>query len=182
LEKCSTQVLEYKFAIGGGPVLSPADPNQVINIYDRLNDKHVQLKPILPFKTYNFLGTEQGISTNQKQQHTKLKVKSKSLTRMLVCSAMSPNCAWVHYTAVFLRSVGYPLGMCHLSAPQLHDLQKSYIPVLMNKIGLVRTHAHATVFGPRSHGGVGCNDLRNEQGLDAIENLIRQLRTPGYGK
>jgi len=46
----------------------------------------------------------------------------------------------------------------------------------------MRTHAHALVFGPRSYGGIGCNDLRIEQGLDATENLIRQLRTPGYGK
>jgi hypothetical protein len=95
---------------------------------------------------------------------------------------MSARCAWVHYTAVFQRSVGYPLGMCHLSESQLHDLQKKYIPALLNKIGIVRTHAHTLVFGPRSYGGIGCNDLRIEQGIDAIENLLRQFRTPGYGK
>jgi hypothetical protein len=52
----------------------------------------------------------------------------------------------------------------------------------MNKIGVARTHAHALVFGRRAYGGIGCNDLRIEQGLDSIQNLIRQLRTPGYGK
>jgi hypothetical protein len=52
----------------------------------------------------------------------------------------------------------------------------------MNKIGIGRTHAHALVFGSRSYGGIGCNDPRIEQGLDAVQNLIRQLRTPGYGK
>jgi hypothetical protein len=86
----------------------------------------------------------------------------------------------VHYTAVFQSSVGYPLSMCHLSQHQLHNLQKKYIPTLMNKMGIARTHAHALVFGPRSYGGIGCNDLRIEQGLDAVHNLIRQLRTPRY--
>jgi hypothetical protein len=81
-----------------------------------------------------------------------------------------------------LSSVGYPLSMCHLSQYQLHELQQKYIPTLMNKIGLARTHAHVLVFGPRAFGGIGCNDLRIEQGLDAVQNLIRQLRTPGYGK
>jgi hypothetical protein len=95
---------------------------------------------------------------------------------------MSPKCAWVHYTAVFQSSVGYPLSMCHLNQHQLHNLQKNYIPTLMKKIGLARTHAHVLVFGPRSYGGIGCNDLRIEQGLDAVQNLIRQLRIPGYGK
>jgi hypothetical protein len=52
----------------------------------------------------------------------------------------------------------------------------------LNKLGIARTHAHALVFGPRSYGGIGCNNFRIEQGLDAIQNLIRQLRTPGYGK
>jgi hypothetical protein len=49
-------------------------------------------------------------------------------------------------------------------------------------MGIARTHVHALVFGPRSYGGIGCNDFRIEQGSDAIHNLIRQLRTPGYGK
>jgi hypothetical protein len=52
----------------------------------------------------------------------------------------------------------------------------------MNKMGIARTHAHVLVYGPASYGGIGCNDLRKEQGLDAVQNLIRQLRTPGYGK
>ena len=52
----------------------------------------------------------------------------------------------------------------------------------MNKIGIARTHAQVLVFGPRSYGGIGCNDLRIEQGLDAVQNLIRQLQTLGYGK
>jgi hypothetical protein len=52
----------------------------------------------------------------------------------------------------------------------------------MNKMGIARTHAYALVFGSRSYGGIGCNNLRIEQGLDAVQNLIRQLRTPGYGK
>jgi hypothetical protein len=64
---------------------------------------------------------------------------------------------------------------------QLHNLQKKYIPTLMNKMGIARTHAHALIFGPKSYGGIGCSDLRIEQGLDAVQNLIRQFRTPGYG-
>jgi hypothetical protein len=46
-------------------------------------------------------------------------------------------------------------------------------------IGIV--HAHTLVFGSRSYGGIGCNDLRIEQGLDAVQNLIGQLQAPGYG-
>ena len=182
LDKCFTQVLDYTFAINGGPVIAPANPDIRIVIQDRLFKQDVVLRPISPFQTYSFLGTEQGISQNQRHQHKLLLKRQSSHVRRLVCSAMSPRCAWVHYTAVFLSSIGYPLGMCHMSPPQLHSLQQKYIPVLLNKIGIIRTHPHSLVFGTRAYGGIGCSDLRIEQGLAAIENIVRQLRTPGYGK
>jgi hypothetical protein len=40
----------------------------------------------------------------------------------------------------------------------------------------------ALLFGQRSYGVIGCNDLWIEQGLDTVQNMIRQLRTPGYRK
>ena len=182
LDKCFTQVINYTFAQNGGPVVAPADPTINIVIQDRLNKKDVILKPISAYQTYSFLGTKQGIGKHQKQQHKTLMKKSMSLVRKLACSAMSPRCAWVHYTAVFQSSIGYPLGMCHMSSSQLHGLQNKYIPALLNKIGVIRTHPHDLVFGTRSYGGIGCQDLRVEQGISSVENLIRQLRTPGYGK
>ena len=69
-----------------------------------------------------------------------------------------------------------------MSPPQLHGLQQKYIPALLNKIGIIRTYPHSLVFGSRDYGGIGCNDLRIEQGLASVENLVRQMRTPGYGK
>jgi hypothetical protein len=182
LEKFFAQVIDFQFGYNGAPVIAPADPKLTITIQDRLYNKEVVIKPISPYKTYRSLGTEQGTSKNQKQQHLKLMKTSGAHTRKLACSAMSPKCAWVHYTAVFQSSVGYPLSMCHLNLHQLHDLQKKYIPTLMNKIGIQRTHAHALVFGPRAYGGLGCNDLLIEQGMDSVQNLIRQLQTPGYGR
>ena len=182
LEKCFTQVLDYNFAINGGPVVAPADPKIRIVIKDRLNNQDVILKPISPYQTYSYLGTKQGISQHQKQQHKTSLIKSMALTRKLATSAMSPRCAWVHYTAVFQSSIGYPLSMCHMSSSQLHGLQKKYIAVLLNKISVIRTHPHSLVFGSRAYGGIGCNDLRIEQGLSSVENLMRQLRTPGYGQ
>ena len=49
-------------------------------------------------------------------------------------------------------------------------------------MGFSRTYAHALVFGPRSHGAIEGIDLRNEQGIQIIDNLMRTLRTPGNGQ
>jgi hypothetical protein len=118
LDKCFAQVLAFQFGLNGAPVIAPADPNLTIKLQDRLNNKEVIIKPISPYKTYRSLGTEQGTSKNRKQQHEKLKNTSGTHNRKLACSAMSPKCAWVHYTAIFQ------------SQHQLHDLQKKYIPTL----------------------------------------------------
>jgi hypothetical protein len=122
LDKCFAQVLAFQFGLNGAPVIAPADPNLTITLQDRLNNKEVIIRPISPYKMYRSLGTEQGTSKNQTQQHEKLRKKSGTYNRKLVCSARTPKCTWVHYTAVFQSSVGYPLSMCHLSQHQLHDL------------------------------------------------------------
>jgi hypothetical protein len=182
LDKCFTQVLAFQFGLDGAPVIAPADSSLIIKLQDRLYNKEVIIRPISTYKTYRSLGTEEGTSKNQKQQHEKLVKTSGTHNRKLACSAMTPSCAWAGHTAVLQSSLGYPLSMCHLSQHQLHDLQKKYMPTLLNKMGIARTHVHTPVFGKRSYGGIGCNNLRIEQGLDAIQNLIRQLRTPGYRK
>jgi hypothetical protein len=91
LDKCFTQVIDYHSALNGGPVIAPADPNIKIVIQDRLTKKDVVLTPISPFQTYSFLGTKQGISRNQRQQHQDLTKRSSSHLRRLVCSAIIPS-------------------------------------------------------------------------------------------
>jgi hypothetical protein len=88
LDKCFAQVLAFQFGLNGAPVIAPADPNVTITLQDRLYNKEVILKPISPYKMYRSLGTEQGTSKNQKQQHEKLTNRSGTHNRKLACSAM----------------------------------------------------------------------------------------------
>jgi hypothetical protein len=71
LDKCFAQVLAFQFGLNGAPVIALADPNLTIKLQDRLNNKEGIIKPISPYKTYRSLGTKQGTSKNQKQQHIK---------------------------------------------------------------------------------------------------------------
>ena len=57
----------------------------------------------LYYKTYRSLGKEQVTSKNQKEQHTKLVKTSGPHNRKLACFAMSPRCAWVHYTHQYFK-------------------------------------------------------------------------------
>jgi hypothetical protein len=76
LDKCFAQVLASQFGLNRAPVIAPADPNLIISLQDRLYNKEVIIRPISPYKTYCSLGTEQGTSKNQKQQHVKVMTKA----------------------------------------------------------------------------------------------------------
>ena len=49
-------------------------------------------------------------------------------------------------------------------------------------MGFPCTYAQAIVFGPITHGGIGSIDLRIEQGIMIVTEIIQTLRTPGHGQ
>ena len=49
-------------------------------------------------------------------------------------------------------------------------------------MGFSHTYAQAVVFGPTTHGGIGSIDLRIEQEIMIITEIMQTLRTPGYGQ
>ena len=98
--------------------------------------------------------------------------KATRLTRALACSNVSARCAYIHWNACFVASIAFPLGVCHLTTTQLHNLQKKYIPVVLNKMGFSTTYAQAIVFGPTTHGGIGSIDLRIEQGIMIVTEIM----------
>ena len=80
----------------------------------------------------------------------------------MVCSNVSEKCAIIHWNARFVVSIVFPLGVSHLTNTQLHNLQKKYIPTVLNKMGVPRTYLQAVVFGPTTHEGIGSIDLQIE--------------------
>jgi hypothetical protein len=69
--------------MSGAPVTAPEDRNLIITLQDKLYNKEIIIIPISPNKTYRSLGTEQGTSKNQRQQHVKLSKTSGSHNRNL---------------------------------------------------------------------------------------------------
>ena len=49
-------------------------------------------------------------------------------------------------------------------------------------MGFPYTYPQAVVFGPATYGGIGSIDLRIEQGIMIVTEIMRTLRTPGYSQ
>ena len=140
------------------------------------------MKALSAYTPYKSLGTIQGICKKQDDQFEVQLAKATRLTRALACSNVSEKCAFIHWNSCLVASITFPLGVCHLTNIQLHNLQKKYIPTVLNKMGFPRIYAQATIFGPTIHGGIDSIDLRIEQGIMIVTEIMRTLRTPGHGQ
>ena len=118
------------------------------------------MKVLSAYTPYKSLGTIQGICKEQDDQFEIQLAKATCLTRALACSNVLEKCAFIHWNSCFIASIAFPLGVYHLINTQLHNLQKKYIPTVLNKMGFPSTYAQAIVFGPTIHGGIGSIDLR----------------------
>ena len=98
----------------------------------------------------------------------------------MTCSNVSEKCAFIHWNACFVASIAFLLGVSHLTNTQLHNLQKKYIPTVLNKIGFPCTYPQAVVFGPATYGGIGSINLRIEQGIMIVTEEMRTMRIPGH--
>ena len=119
------------------------DPDWFINITDNSNGLTQTVQVISPYTPYKSLGTIQGLCKKQDDQFKIQLAKSKRLTQALACSGISTKYALINWNLAFVSSISYLLGICHLTDTQLYDLQKKYFPVVLNKIGFVRTYAQA---------------------------------------
>jgi exonuclease III len=176
--KCSYQSMRFDFSNTGVPFLRHGKHGPPIVIKDPKGaDITIEQLPVT--QAYKILGTYQAAVVRQRQQHSVLKKKATDHCRTLALSNVSTQGAWIYYSSVFLRSVGYPLGVCHLTDSQLDSLQGSMITTTLKKMGYNSRMSRAVVFGPTKYGGLDFRDLRIEQGVESLRLLMRHLRFPG---
>jgi len=176
--KCSYQSMRFDFSNAGTPFLRHGKHGPPIIIQDAKGaDITIEQLPVT--QAYKILGTYQAAVQRQRQQHSVLKKKASDHNRTLALSNVSKRGAWIYYSSVFLRSVGYPLGVCHLTDSQLDSLQGPMVSTTLQKMGYNRHISRAVTFGPTKYGGLDFRDLKIEQGVESIRLIMRHLRFPG---
>ena len=178
LDKCSYHYLRTDFDKHGAPILRTGRHGEPIVISDP-HGRSTTLKQLSVYSPYKTLGTQQCPGSAQRSQSSVLIKKAQSLVRTLATSSCHGHPAWMFYSSVFCKSVGYPLAVSRLSTKQLLQIQGPMIPVILNRLGYERRLAHSLAFGPRSHGGLGLTHLKTTKLTSQISLLMRQLRTPG---
>ena len=176
--KCSYHFLKTTFTIAGAPVFEQGQFGHPITITDHQGTV-TTIDHRTVYSAYKTLGTQQCATSNQPTQFATLLKKASQLSRALALSACSAPAAWLFYTSVFSKSIGYPLAVSRLSEKNLHTLEGPMLSLTLNRMRYPRRLARALVHGPRSHGGLAFPSLKTIQGSSKIKLLIRHLRTPG---
>ncbi len=179
--KCSYHYLRTEFTGTGQPFFRGGKFGARITITDAhgVNTELEQLSAYAPFKT---LGTYQAATHGQKTQFEILKKKATNLSRTLALSFCSSNAAWLFYSSIFMKGVGYPLSVSRLTSTQLRSLQGPMVALTLNRMHYNKTTARVLVYGPRRYGGLEFGSLETTQGAGKIILMLRHLRTPGQPK
>jgi exonuclease III len=176
--KCSYQSMRFDFSGTGTPYLRHGKHGPPIVIQDAQGED-ITITQLPVTQAYKILGTYQAAVASQRQQHTVLLQKATDHCRTLALSNVSKRGAWIYYSSVFLRSVGYPLGVCHLTTSQLESLQGPMVSTTLQKMGYNSRMSRKATYGPTKYGGLDFRDLKIEQGVESIRLLMRHLRIPG---
>ena len=179
--KCSYHFLQTIFNDSGVPFFRPGKFDKPISILDT-HANPTEIPQISAYTPYKTLGTYQAATTGQATQFKVLQKKAQELTRVLTLSSCSAHAAWLFYSNIFTKGVGYPLSVSRLTSKQLKGLQGPMISVILNRMRFPKRLMRALVHGPRFLGGLELSSLETMQGSSKLTLLIRHLRNPGQPK
>jgi hypothetical protein len=174
LSKCQYHLMEWMFTITGKPIFRPGKHGKAVKLkaLDGTNT-------LITYLSYKTLGAHREPAQYQRKQFRELLNKSRKHSHLLVLSACKPHHTWVYYFSVFLRSIGSPPPVSHLSHADLESIQQPMIPIVLAKMRFYRNILQKLVFLCSYFGGLDFRHLYIEQGTGQIVFLIRHLRTPG---
>jgi endonuclease/exonuclease/phosphatase family metal-dependent hydrolase len=176
--KCSYKYLKTEFTSTGIPYFRGGSFGTPIQIKD--NTGHATaIEHTSAYQAYKTLGTYQAATRRQKIQFQMLQKKAVSLLRCLALSTCSPHAAWLYYSSIFMKSIGYPLSVSRLTKSQLTKLQGPMTALTLNRLGYSKSLSRTVVFGSWFYGGLEFASLSTTQGAGKITLLMRHLRTAG---
>jgi hypothetical protein len=108
-----------------------------------------------------------------------LKKKATTLLWNLALSTCSAIAAWLYYSSIFMKGIGYPLSVSRLSKTQLKQLQAPITALSLNHLGYHKLVSRTVVFGTLLYSGLEFAPLDTTQGAGKIQLLLQHFRTPG---
>jgi hypothetical protein len=154
--------MRFDFSGSGSPYLRHGKHGPPLVIQDA-QGADITITQLPVAQAYKILGTYQAAVARQNQQHSALLKKATNHCRTLALSKVFKQGASIYYSSVFLKSVGYPLGFCHLTNSHLDSLQGPMVFTTLQKMGYNSRMSCKATFGPTKYGGLDFRDLKSNR-------------------
>jgi hypothetical protein len=176
--KCTYKYLRTEFTATGTPYFQAGSFGTPITIPDD-SGQTTPIEHSSAYHAYKTLGTFLAATKRQTIQYQMLKKKAMTPLRNLALSTCSANAAWLYYSSIFMKGIGYPLFVSRLSKTQLKQLQAPITALTLNRLGYPKSLSRTVVFGSCLHSRLEFASLDTTQGAGKIQLLLRHFRTPG---
>jgi hypothetical protein len=161
--KCTYKYLRTEFTVTGTPYFRAGSFGTPIKIQD--DSGHITpIEHSSAYHAYKTLGTYQAATKQQTIQYQMLKKKATTLLWNLALSTCSANAAWLYYSSIFMKGIGYPSSVSRLLKTQLKQLQAPNTALTLNRLGYPKSLSRMVVFGSCLYGGLEFASLEMTQG------------------
>jgi hypothetical protein len=132
-----------------------------------------------PYTAHKTLGHYKEPNGSQKKQMQQLQQLCSDQVAFLWKSPLTRIEAWYFYKSCFLPSVTYPLANSHFTLPELQNVQRTAMWIIVAKCGFNRHTKREVLYGPLRFGGAGFVELFDEQGIGQVTTFLKHWREGG---
>lgn len=129
-----------------------------------------------PHEAEKYLGIQVAADGNMRAQTAQLLEKGHLFAnRTRMSPLLTKNEAWLNYTLTIYKTLEYPMPATTMSAEDWRKVMTPINSAALPKAGIVRTMAHAVVYGPRKYQGLGVMEPWHNQELTHLTLFADQI-------
>ena len=177
LSKCSYYIMHWQWP-NGLPVLTSKEDSQKIHRIALTSGNNNDAQYVNQKETteaHKTLGVWIAPDGNELAQKEHLLQDSNRIASLILRSRLSSLEAWTAYHMCWFPAISYSLGTTTLTSEDLNSVQSQSTQHFLQKFGLNKNFPRAVAFGPHQMGGLAMRDLRIEQGIAGITNLLNHV-------
>ena len=177
LDKCFFVALQWKFENDTYKLLP--HPVGDISISLSSGDQYQEKTKIRQVNTNigsRVLGVHLAPDGNNNDNMKALCAKGGAMGRNILCSNLSRSEVLTAYEFMLRPSMKYPLCGTTFSKTECEQIDRSYLPRLLSKMGFNKNTKRLLLFGPPSMGAFGFTDTFTDQGINQLSLFLGHIR------
>jgi len=177
IKKCLWSDFHPTFDPNRNPSIQPKSPQDPTLYLTNPDNSKVPLQCTISTEGIRHLGIHISMDSNSTAETKVLYKWCQLFCKVYQRFPLTCKEALIIYQTIFLPTLTYPFPATTLPIKTLDQAQSLTTPTILSKIEFNCNMPKAIVYTPISHGGIGFQNLHNEQGVQQILQILKHMRT-----